>query len=248
MKGKVAQYLTDKIKADDCIHITLVDPDKANGRHCAEIAKQAAEGGTSAIMVGGSTLASNSDLDTATQEIKEKVDIPIILFPNGPMGVSRYADAIWFMSLLNSQNPYYLIDAQAISAPIVKKYGLEPLPMGYIIAGEGCVAGYVGQARLINYKHPQLAVGYSMAAEALGMKYVYLEAGSGAAEPIPPAMISAVRKHIEITLIVGGGIRTPKAALTAKKAGADIIITGTLAEEEGRIKEKINAIVATIKD
>ena len=163
------------------------------------------------------------------------------------MGVSIHADAIWFMSLLNSQNTYYIIDAHAISAPLVKKYKLEAIPMGYIIAGEGCVAGYVGQARLINYRHPQIAVGYSMAAETLGMRFVYLEAGSGASQPIPASMIKAVKMNLSIPLIVGGGIRSPEAAKEAMLAGADIVVTGTMVEKGKGIQEKIRAIVDNIK-
>jgi phosphoglycerol geranylgeranyltransferase len=150
------------------------------------------------------------------------------------------------MSLLNSSNTYWIVDAQALSAPLVKRYQIESLPMGYIISGEGCVAGHVGQARLISYKHPELAVGYSMAAEYLGMRFVYLEAGSGAESPIPTSMISAVRRHIGIPLIVGGGLRNPDSALKAKLAGADIIVTGTLVEKEEGVKDKISEIVSAI--
>lgn len=246
MRGKVEKYLLDKIENEGCIHITLVDPDKSSSLNCSTIAKMAEEGGTSAIMVGGSTLYAKEDLDDAVLSIKEKVDIPIILFPNGPVGISKHADAIWFMSLLNSSNTYWIVDAQALSAPLVKRYQIESLPMGYIISGEGCVAGHVGQARLISYKHPELAVGYSMAAEYLGMRFVYLEAGSGAESPIPTSMISAVRRHIEIPLIVGGGLRNPDSALEAKLAGADIIVTGTLVEKEEAVKDKISEIVSAI--
>jgi len=248
MIGKTEHYLLEQIKKLGTIHLTLVDPDKSSDFDCAKIAVEAEKGGTTAIMIGGSTLASKNDLDEAIQKIKSRVTIPVILFPNGPIGVSKYADAIWFMSLLNSQNPYYIIDAQMISAPIVKQYRLEAIPMGYIIAGEGCVAGYIGQARPINYKHPKIAVGYSLAAEALGMRFVYLEAGSGASKPIPPLMVEAVTKQIEIPLIVGGGIRSSDVALAVKKAGASGVVTGTLVEEEDKIKEKIREIVEAISN
>lgn len=247
MTGRVEQYLKDRIAEEGCIHLTLVDPDKSSGNDCAAISKEAERGGTAAIMIGGSTLAASQDLDDAVQRIKKVVKVPVILFPNGPMGVSRYADAIWFMSLLNSQNTYYIIDAHVISAPLVRRYGLEAIPMGYVICGEGCVAGYIGQARPISYRHPQLAVGYSLAAETLGMRFVYLEAGSGAREPIPPPIISAVKKQASVPIIVGGGIRSPEAAVAAKQAGADIIVTGTLVEEESQIKERINEIVSAIR-
>ena len=246
MIKKTEQYLLEEIKKKGIIHFTLVDPDKSSGYDCAKIALEAEKGGTTAIMVGGSTLASQIDLDEAIKRIKSSVSVPVILFPNGPMGVSRYADALWFMSLLNSQNPYYIIDAQMLSAPVVKQYGLEAIPMGYIIAGEGCVAGFIGQARPINYKHIKLALGYSLAAEALGMRFVYLEAGSGATDPIPPSMVRGVSKYIEIPLIVGGGIRSSETALAAKEAGASGIVTGTLVEEEHKVQEKIREIVTAI--
>ncbi|MCW4012390.1 MAG: geranylgeranylglyceryl/heptaprenylglyceryl phosphate synthase [Candidatus Bathyarchaeota archaeon] len=248
MTGKTEQYLLDQIKKKGTIHFTLVDPDKSSGYDCAKIAAEAEKGGTTAIMVGGSTLASQSDLDEAVQRIKAAVKIPVILFPNGPMGVSKYADAVWFMSLLNSQNPYYIIDAQMLSAPIIKQHRLEAIPMGYIITGEGCVAGYVGYARPINFRHPKLAVGYSLAAETLGMRFVYLEAGSGAPEPIPPQMVGAVAKYVDIPVIVGGGIRNPKAAMAAKMAGASAIVTGTLVEEESEVEQRIREIVDAISN
>ena len=248
MIGKVEQYLKDRISEQGCIHFTLLDPDKSSGYDCADIAGEAEKGGTTAIMVGGSTLASSQDLDDSIQRIKKEVKVPVILFPNGPMGVSRHADAIWFMSLLNSQNPYYIIEAQMLSAPLVKRYGLEAIPMGYVICGEGCVAGYVGYVRPISYRHPKLAVGYSLAAETLGMRFVYLEAGSGAQEPISPAMITAVKKHVSVPVITGGGIRDPKAALAAKNAGADAIVTGNMVEEESLVRKKINEIVSAIRD
>jgi len=248
MIGKVEQYLKDRISEQGCIHFTLLDPDKSSGYDCADIAREAEKGGTTAIMIGGSTLASSQDLDDAIQRIKKEVKVPVILFPNGPMGVSRHADAIWFMSLLNSQTSYYIIEAQMLSAPLVKRYGLEAIPMGYVICGEGCVAGYVGYVRPISYRHPKLAVGYSLAAETLGMRFVYLEAGSGAQEPILPAMITAVKKHVSVPVITGGGIRDPKAALAAKNAGADAIVTGNMVEEESLVRKKINEIVSAIRD
>ena len=248
MKGKTEQYLLDEIKKKGAIHFTLVDPDKSSGYDCAKIAAEAEKGGSTAIMIGGSTLASQTDLDEAIKRIKSKVKIPVILFPNGPMGVSKHADALWFMSLLNSQNPYYIIEAQMLSAPIVKKIKLESIPMGYIIAGEGCVAGYIGHARPISFRHPKIAVGYSLAAEALGMRFVYLEAGSGAPEPIPPTFVGAVTKYVDIPVVVGGGIRNPQAALAAKMAGASAIVTGTLVEEESQVEERIREMVEAISD
>ncbi|MFW6149849.1 MAG: geranylgeranylglyceryl/heptaprenylglyceryl phosphate synthase [Atribacterota bacterium] len=246
MIGKIERYIIDKICKDGSIHMTLFDPEKNIDMDCEVIAKEAAAGGSSAIMVGGSTLASSQDLDFTVKKIKKSVDIPVILFPNGPVGVSPYADAIWFMSLLNSNNPYYLIDAQAFTAPVIKRYGLEAISLGYIIVGSGGAAGYVGMARKISYAHPELVVSYSMAAEALGMRFVYLEAGSGAERPIPSSTINLVSSSISIPLIVGGGIKDPKSAKLAANSGANIIVTGTMVEKENQIRGKIRGIVESI--
>ena len=134
------------------------------------------------------------------------------------------------MSLLNSVDPYFLIGAQILGAPLVKKYGLEPLPMGYIIVGEGGTAGIVGKAISVPYNKPELAAAHALAGQYLGMRFIYLEGGSGAKNPVPPEMISAVKHVLEIPLIVGGGIRTKEQALAAASAGADIIVTGNLTE------------------
>jgi phosphoglycerol geranylgeranyltransferase len=179
--------------------------------------------------------------------MKALVKVPIILFPNNISGVSKYADAIWFMSLLNSASTYYIIDVQALTAHTVRRYGLEALPLGYIIVGEGGAAGFVGHARGIPYDHPELALGYSLAAETLGMRFVYLEAGSGAKDHIPLEMIKLVKSEINVTLIVGGGIRDGKTARAVVDAGADIIVTGTLTEETAGIRESIYDIVSHIE-
>ena len=135
------------------------------------------------------------------------------------------------MSLLNSNDPYFLIGAQALGAPLVKKYNLEAMPMGYIIVGTGGAAGLIGRANWIPYDRPEIAAIFALAAQCLGMRFVYLEAGSGAKEPVPLSMISVVRDTIDCNLIVGGGIRNGKVAMELAKSGADIIVTGTLVEE-----------------
>jgi phosphoglycerol geranylgeranyltransferase len=243
----VEQRILHMIKEKGAIHMTLLDPQKIGPKKCAEVASEAEKGGTFAIMVGGSTLASRDDLDEGIREIKSLVDIPVILFPNDVAGVSRYADAIWFMSLLNSRITYYVIDAQALSAYTVKSYGLEALPLGYIIVGPGGTVGFVGQARGIPYDRAELAMAYALAAQTLGMRYIYLEAGSGAKAPVPPEMIKLVKSQLSVPLIVGGGIREGGAARTAVEAGADIIVTGNLVEETARVREMINEIVTHIE-
>ncbi|KON31601.1 geranylgeranylglyceryl phosphate synthase [miscellaneous Crenarchaeota group-15 archaeon DG-45] len=246
MVERVERYLNEKIEKDGALHMTLLDPEKIGSDDGAAIAREAESAGTAAVMVGGSTLASNSDLDDVVMRIKASVKVPVILFPNNITGVSRHADAIWFMSLLNSSNTYYLIDVQALTARLVRCYGLEVLPMGYIIVGEGGAAGFIGQARPIPYDHPELALGYSLAAEALGMRFVYLEAGSGAMSPVPTEMIKLVGSHLSVPLIVGGGIRDGAAARKSVEAGAEIIVTGTLVEDTDKVRERIYEVVKNI--
>ena len=246
MLGNVEKYLLDKIKAEGTIHITLIDPEKITPQQASEIVENSNSSGTSAIMVGGSTFISQTHLDDVVKAIKNTVKIPTILFPNNITGISRYADAIWFMSLLNSTDPYFLMGAQVLGAPLVKKYGLEPIPMGYVIVGEGGTAGIVGKAIPIPYNKPELAAAHALAGQYLGMHFVYLEGGSGAKDPVPPEMIQTVKHYADIPIIVGGGIRTKGKALAAASAGADVIVTGNVIEgnDAGR---KISEIIEGIK-
>jgi phosphoglycerol geranylgeranyltransferase len=246
MLGPVEKYLLERIKTDGTIHITLVDPEKISPLEASRIAENSANSGTAAIMIGGSTFVSQAHLDDVVKAIKSTVEIPAILFPNNITGISSNADAIWFMSLLNSVDPYFLIGAQILGAPLVKKYGLEPIPMGYVIVGEGGTAGIVGKAISVPYNKPELAAAHALAGQYLGMRFIYLEGGSGAANPVPPEMIHAVKHLLEIPLIVGGGIRTKEQAISAASAGADIIVTGNVTEANNAA-QRVSEIIAAIK-
>ncbi len=228
------------------LHMTLLDPDDQTPEEAAAVSLQAVNAGTDAIMLGGSTGVTQELLDATVVAIKKTVKIPVILFPTEAKAVSLKADAIYFMSLLNSRNPKFLLGEQMKAAALIKKSGLEPISMGYIIVEPGMRAGMVGEAELIRRDDVKSAIGYSVAGELLGMKLIYLEAGSGAPEPVPAALINGVSQAIDIPLIVGGGIRSPEQAAAAVKAGADIIVTGTIVEEEG-ISERFRAIVKAIK-
>jgi len=246
MEGNVEKYLLERIRAEGSIHITLIDPEKVTPPQASKIASKAKACETSAIMIGGSTFVSGVHLDDVVRTVKRTVRIPIILFPNNVTGISRYADAIWFMSLLNSVDPYFIMGAQILGAPLVKKYGIEPIPLGYIIMGEGGTAGVVGKAIPVPYNKPELAAAHALAGQYLGMRFIYLEAGSGAKSPVPPEVIGAVKSYIDAPLIVGGGIKTQEQALAAASAGADIIVTGNVVEENG-IKRKVSQIVEGIR-
>jgi phosphoglycerol geranylgeranyltransferase len=243
--GKVEQYLRDEIKKHGTICLPLIDSE--NSSDVAAIAKKVEEKGASAILVGGSSITDQLELAKVVAETKTRIKIPVILFPGNVTGVSPKADAILFSSLLNSENPYFITEAQALAAIAVKKYGIEPLPTAYIIVGEGTAAWFVGRARGIPFHKPNLAVMYSLAAQYMGMRFVYLEAGSGASQNVPPEMVAAVRKQYEGTLIVGGGIRSPETAAQIAKAGADIIVIGTMIEKDGNWQEKFLSIVKAIR-
>jgi len=246
MVGSVERYLLEKIESEGAIHITLIDPEKVTPPQASRIAGKAKSSGTSAVMIGGSTFVSATHLDNVIKAVKRTVRIPVILFPNNVTGISRYADAIWFMSLLNSVDPYFLMGAQILGAPLVKKYGLEPIPLGYIIIGDGGTAGVVGKAVPVPYDKPELATAHALAGQYLGMRFIYLEAGSGAKKPVPPEMIRVVKNSIDVPLVVGGGIRSRGQALTAASAGADIIVTGNVMEDT-EAKRKVSEIIDGIR-
>ena len=225
------------------LHMTLLDPDKQSPEEAAALAEKAVEYGSDAIMIGGSTGVTKDNMDATINAIKSRVDVPVIIFPTSAAALSEFADAIYFMSLMNSKSPVFLVRQQMIAAPIIKKMGVEPIPMGYIIVEPGMKVGEVGMADAIPRDKPEMAAAYAMAAEMFGLRLVYLEAGSGAPEPVPPEMVGAVRQSIEIPLIVGGGIRRSEDARKAVEAGADIVVTGTVAEDP----EKLDVLKDIIK-
>src|SRR5438477_36107 len=228
------------------LHMTLLDPDKQAPAEAAALSSEAAAVGTDAIMVGGSTGVTQNQVDATVLAIKEAAKVPVILFPASAANLSPHADALYFMSLLNSRDPRLIIGEQRLAAPVVRAWGLETIPMAYLVVEPGMRAGEVGDAELISRKNPTVAVQYALAAQLLGMKLVYLEAGSGAPEPVPDRLIHAVREAIEIPLVVGGGIRTPEAAKAAIRAGADIVVTGTIVEV-AREGDALRRIIETVK-
>ena len=243
--GKVEQYLANEVKRYGTVCFPLIDSE--NSTDAASIAKKVEEMGASAVLVGGSSATDQFELAKVVSDIKDSVKIPVILFPGNVTGVSPRADAILFSSLLNSEDPYFITGAQALGAIAVKKNRIEPLPTAYIIVGEGTAAWFVGRARGIPFHKPNLAMMYSLAAQYMGMRFVYLEAGSGAAQNVPAEMVAAVRKHYDGTLIVGGGIKTPEMASTIAKAGADIIVVGTMIEKDGNWQQKLSSMISSMR-
>jgi len=229
------------------MHFSLLDPDKQKPEVAGKIAELATEAGSSVIMVGGSTISSSKQVDDTVKAIKKHSDLPVILFPSGAKFLSKYADAVFFMSLLNSRNLNYLIREHVKGAKFIKQSGLEPISMGYVIVEPGMTVGKVGEADLIKKDDTDTAVGYALAAQYLGMKLFYLEAGSGAHFPVSNEIIKSVKENTDIPIMVGGGIRDAKTAREKILAGADILVTGTALEKEGDLKETFIEIINAIK-
>lgn len=229
------------------IHFTLIDPDEQSPETALEIVKEAIEAGTDGIMIGGSTV-NNKEVDETCKILSENIEKPIILFPGNINSVSKYADAIFFMSYLNSNNPYWIVGAQSLAALTVKQSGIEVLPMGYMVVEPGGTVGWIGDAKLVPRNKPKIPAAYAMSAEFMGMRFFYIEAGSGADKPITPEMIAYTKRATEeMVVIVGGGIRDGEAAYMAAKAGADIIVTGTIVEQTSDVKGKISEITSAIR-
>ena len=234
----------------------LIDPEDFTPGPAADTTTKAIEAGVSLILVGGSTLANQGRLDSVVRSIKNHTQlhpghrksrqIPVVLFPGNITGVSRYADAILFSSLLNSTNPYFIVGAQALGAVEVHKSGIESIPMAYLVFGNGSATSFIGQVNSLPASKPSLAVIYALAAKYLGMRTLYLEAGSGAGDPVPQETIRAVRKIYDGMLIVGGGITSPEAASRASRAGADLLVVGNLLQSP-RYEDALRQIVLASK-
>jgi phosphoglycerol geranylgeranyltransferase len=244
--GPAWKTLLKVMKEKGIAHLTLIDPDpvKQTSEAAGKIAKLAETAGSNGIMVGGSTAF--GIIDETIQTIKRQVDIPVILFPGNVSGLSQYADAVFFMSLLNSRKTYWIIGAHTLAIRFIRGYNLEPISMGYLIVEPGGTAGYIGDARLIPRDKPEIALGYALAAQYIGYQFVYLEAGSGADNAVPLPMIKAVSSQLDIPLAVGGGIYTPEQAAEVSAAGADIIVQGTIIERT-ILEDNGKQLSATIK-
>ncbi len=244
--GVLAEYMCDT--SSGTRHAIVIDPADQTPDIAANRALAAAHAGSSMILVGGSSdtdmenvhatiVAIKEALELATwaasqdSDMDDSVQIPVVLFPQGAAALSPDADGITFMVLMNSMDQRFLIGEQVKGAPFVKKAGIEPVPMGYLICEPGGKAGEVGKADLIAPQQTERVEAYAMAAQFLGFKLLYLEAGSGVETPVNPELIKAARESCDLPIIVGGGIRDPQTARDASEAGADWIITGNITEE-----------------
>ena len=246
IRNKVESYLNSELKKKRGLLFVLIDSEVSNLESSKKLAQNVEKIGASAILVGGSSATDQIEMSEVVKGIKQKVKIPIILFPGNVTGIVPEADAILFSSLMNSENPYFITQAQALGAPSVLKFGLEPLPTAYLVIGDGTSAWFVGSARGIPFEKPKIAAAYALAAQFLGMRFVYLEAGSGAKSSVTPEMVKTVRSVFNGFLIVGGGIRDVKTARNLVEAGANSLVIGTFLEKGGSLK-KLSEIAKSIQ-
>ncbi len=229
----IYEQLNKEKKAGKKAFAVLIDPDKVNPSLIAELCNLANEAAADYLLLGGSLVITNH-LDEVVQHVKKETDIPVILFPGSPSQISPYADALLYLSLISGRNPELLIGQHVISAPFVKQSGLEIISTGYMVVDGGAptTVSYISNAAPIPHDKNEIAVCTAMAGEMLGMKLIYMDAGSGARRPITENMIHAVSSHIDIPLVVGGGITTPEKAYLNCQAGADVIVVGNAIEKD----------------
>jgi phosphoglycerol geranylgeranyltransferase len=220
----------------------LVDPDKVSDKMLFSLIESAVIHGVDYFFVGGSLLVSDN-IDETIGLIKESCKIPVVLFPGSPMQISRHADAILFLSLISGRNAEALIGQHVIAAPAIKRSNLEVLPTGYMLidSGRATTVSYMSNSSPIPSDKPEIAACTAMAGEMLGLKLIYLDAGSGAKNPVTGEMIAQVSKNIQVPLIVGGGIRTAEDAFHVFSRGADLIVIGTAVEKNFSVMKEISA-------
>ncbi len=212
--------------------VVLIDPDKPTDEQIVEIVEKSVKVGVDFFFVGGSLLTTDS-LDNCIKLIKKHCDIPVLIFPGNSLQISKWCDGFLLLSLISGRNAEMLIGRHVISAPYLKLYGNEIIPTGYMLidGGKQTSVSYMSNTTPIPHDKDDIAMCTALAGEMLGLKIIYLDAGSGAIEPVSPEMINKVKQTIEIPLIVGGGINTPEKAANAAKAGADIIVVGNALEK-----------------
>ncbi len=230
-KNKVYKGILKGISDKGALIFLVVDPPNQSPLTAGKLAGIAQQVGVDAICVGGSVGAQGELLDSTILQIKQNCSLPVILFPGNIASVSKHADAIYFMYMLNSNDPYYISGAQIASAYPIKKTGLEVMPTSYIIVEPGRAVGWVGRAQPIPRDLPYLAGISALAGQYMGSQLVILESGGGADLPAPKEMISYAKSLIDIPLIVAGGVRDEKLAYDSVLAGADIVHVGTAIED-----------------
>jgi phosphoglycerol geranylgeranyltransferase len=248
MKSKtVFEKILQRTQEGKGSYWVLLDPDDFSPKQGSAIAEKAQGAGVDALLVGGS-LIQTRQFDEFVKAVKDAVSIPLILFPGDATQLSGHADALLFLSLISGRNPVNLISEHVKASPLIKELGIEPISTAYMLVESGTMTSveFMSNTRPLPHNKPKIAAAHALAAQYMGMKLVYLEAGSGAARPVPDEMISLVRSFVDIPIIVGGGIRDAQTALNKLGAGADIIVTGNMLQAKGGL-DTMKEIAAAIK-
>ena len=247
-KGKVEKYYADKIEKQGAMLFSLIDPDKTYLEKGVSVAKASAENGADAILVGGSIGAQGAMLDDTVKMIKEEVNVPVVLFPGNISGLTPYADAVYFMYMLNSRDVYWLSTAQIQAAPVVARMRIEAIPTAYVVLEPGRTVGWIGNANLVPRERPDLAAACALAAKYNGAHVLITDSGSGADVDPALAIVKEVSKacNNELFYFYAGGVRTPEQAGQVIANGAHGIQVGT-AFEEGKISEKIGKMAEAVR-
>lgn len=227
----VYQELLETKASKGAGYLVLIDPDRWSLDQVNEFVQQINMSGADAIMVG-SSLILGEDLQTKMKRIKEVAELPVILFPGNLSQLSPHVDAVFYLVVISGRNPQFLIGDQVQGAPVVREMGIEPMSTGYMLIESGRVtsAEFISGSKPIPRDKPEIAAVHALAAEYMGFKFVYLEAGSGAKYSVTPEMVYAVSQYSKVPIIVGGGIHTPEEAAVLVKAGASFIVTGNVLE------------------
>lgn len=243
---KVQDNIYKSISEKGAAYLVLIDPDDISGERLVNFVRHCEKSGVDGFLIGGSLMMSNN-LDDVLEIVSSVSSLPTILFPGSVSQISSKADAILFISLVSGRNAEHLIGTHVIAAPIVKKSGIEPISTGYMLveSGSKTTAEYMSGSSPIPRNKPEIAAATALAAEYLGMNFVYLEGGSGAEKSVPNEMIKMVSSSLSIPVIVGGGIRDSKTAREKVESGASVVITGNFFEDNSNwhlVKEFADAI------
>ena len=241
---EIYSSLTQDVKEGKKHFSVLIDPDKYTAVQLKKLIKISCKSGVDFFFFGGSLLTRDQQ-DLFLKIIKETCDIPVVLFPGNHFQINAKADAILFLSLISGRNPELLIGKHVIAAPYLKASTLEVIPTGYMLVdgGNRTTVAYMSNTDPIPADKSEIAVCTALAGELLGLKLIYLDAGSGAAHPVPNHMIKQVKKFTSVPLIIGGGICTPIQASEACKAGADVVVVGNIIEQDIKLVPKLSEAI-----
>jgi putative glycerol-1-phosphate prenyltransferase len=243
---KTYKYLLNTIETKGAAYLVLLDPDKMAEAKLVPFVRHCERSGVDGFLIGGSLMISG-DLDSFVEKVKIETSLPAIIFPGSINQISPVADAILFLSVISGRNAEHLIGKHVTASPLIKRAKVEPISTGYVLVESGVTttAVYMSGSFPVPRNKPEIAAATALAGEYLGMKFIYLEAGSGAQESVPDEMVKAVSDECSIPIIVGGGIRNPQTARRKVDNGASIIVTGNFFENENNwdmIKDFASAI------